>query len=187
MSGITWVRHGGLKVPTRTQGGGSLFPLGTGESCIPEVERGIWTVLRSASGPVTVQQLVEWFAERGLAVRDETVRAELRHMVMDHLLPIVTKTDGVAIARCEADLDLAQSHLRSRIDRIQERIDALDEIKQVYVHQNTEPIAKRWSPAGVPKMMLGLVMGKHSPKRRRVKQLAEANASRPATKIEVTS
>jgi hypothetical protein len=123
----------------------------------------------------------------GLAVRDETIRSEIRHMVMDHLLPIVTNSEGISLAKSAGDLERAKQHLRSRAARIQERIEALDEVSAVYVRRETGPIAKRWSTQGVPKMMLGLVMGKKKERRRRVKTLQEANAKRPATKVEATA
>lgn len=185
MSGqIEWRSWHDLWMPVHPQTGKHPLQPGCGTDCDGELERGILKQLGSIDGVLTVAELVDGFRQQSKKVSDVAVRECIRHLLIDHLVPIASSAGGGAgggiwLARDAADLRKCRSELLSRIREIELRVQGLDDVIAVCQHRDQGPIAKRYKD-GVPEMSVGIDRTNRKRKRSRVHALIQQNTERPS-------
>lgn len=182
---LEWRRWHDLFMPVHPQTGKHPIPPGIGTDCDGELERGILKQLGNVDGVLTVAELVDGFAQKGKKVSSVAVRECIRHLLIDHLVPIASSAGGGAgggiwLARDAADLRKCRSELLSRVREIEARVAGLDDVIAVCQHRDQGPIARRYKDQ-MPEMSVGIDRHGRKKKRSRVHELIQKNTDRQPT------
>lgn len=182
---LEWRAWHDLWMPIHPQTGKHPLSPGIGTDCDGELERGILKQLSRADGVLTVAEIVDGFVQQGKKVSDVAVRENIRHLLIDHLVPIASSAGGGAgggiwLARDASDLRKCRAELMSRIREIELRVEGLDDVIAVCQHRDQGPIARRYKD-GIAEMTLGIDRVGRKKKRSRLHDLVEQNTMRQPT------
>lgn len=179
---LEWRHWHDLWMPRHPQTRKHPLAPGCGADCDGQLEWGILRLLGKADDVMTVNEIIDAFSQQGKAVSSVAVRETVRHLLMEHLMPIASSAGGgFWIARNPADLRKSRAELLSRIREIEARVAALEEVISVCEHRDSGPIIRRYKDQ-VPEMSLGIDRAGRRRKKSRVRDLIQQNVERkPAT------